>query len=70
MPTIATLFSTIIAGLRAAVANSSALRSMNPDHAERVRARTAMLVLVWGRIGRMANRFEALFARWRANTCR
>ena len=68
MPTIATLFSAILAGLRAAVANSSALRSLNPAHAERVRARTALLVLVWGRIGRMANRFENLFARWRAGT--
>ena len=63
MTTIATIFTTILAGLRAAVANSSALRSVNPDHAERVRARTALLVLVWGRIGRMANRFETLFAR-------
>ena len=68
MPTIASLFSTILAGLRAAVANSSALKSANPAHAERARARSALLVLVWGRIGRMANRFEALFARWRAGT--
>ena len=68
MPTLAAVFSIILSGLRAAVANSSALRSLNPAHAERVRARTAMLVLVWGRIGRMANRFEKLFARWRANT--
>ena len=68
MPTIASLFSTILAGLRAAVANSSALRSANPAHAWRDKPRTALLVLVWGRIGRMANRFENLFARWRANT--
>ena len=27
-----------------------------------------MLVLVWGRIGRMANRFDNLFAHWRAGT--
>ena len=68
MPTLVAVFSIILTGLRAAVANSSALRSVNPAHAERVRARTALLVLVWGRIGRMANRFEKLFARWRANT--
>ena len=68
MSIIAIQFATILAGLRAAVANSSALGSANPAHAERVRARTALLVLVWGRIGRMANRFETLFARWRAGT--
>ena len=68
MPNVAILFSTILTGLRAAVANSSALRSVNPAHAERVRARTALLVFVWGRIGRMANRFDNLFARWRAST--
>ena len=68
MTTLSTLFSVILTGLRAAVANSSALRSLNPAHAERVRARTALLVLVWGRIGRMVNRFENLFARWRTGT--
>ena len=68
MPTLSTIFTTILTGLRAAVANSSALRSANPAHAERDRARTALLVLVWGRIGRTVARFEALFARWRAGT--
>ena len=58
MPTIATQFTAILAGLRAAIA----------AHAARDRARAAMLVLVWSRVSRMATRFETLFAKWRAGT--
>ena len=53
-----TQFATILFGLRAEIAAQAA----------RDRARTALLVLVWGRIGRMGTRLEKLFARWRANT--
>jgi hypothetical protein len=56
MPTLATCFSLILAGLRAAIAPVAA----------RDRARTTLLVLLWGRLARMATRFERLFARWRA----
>jgi hypothetical protein len=58
MPTLATTFAAIIAGLRAAIAPLAA----------RDRARTALLVLLWGRLARSAARFERLFARWRAGT--
>jgi len=58
MPTLATLFCAILTDLRAAIA----------AHAARDRARSALLVATWGRIGRMAARFEALFARWRMAT--
>jgi hypothetical protein len=58
MPTLATRFSLILAGLRAAIAPVAA----------RDRAHTALLVLLWGRLARMAARFERLFARWRAGT--
>ena len=58
MPTLATTFAAILAGLRAAIAPTAA----------RDRARTALLVLIWSRLGRMATRFERLFARWRAGT--
>jgi hypothetical protein len=58
MPTLATCFSLILAGLRAAIAPVAA----------RDRARTTLLVLLWGRLARMATRFERLFARWRAGT--
>jgi hypothetical protein len=56
MPTLATCFSLILAGLRAAIAPVAA----------RNRARTPLLVLLWGRLARSAKRFERLFARWRA----
>lgn len=58
MTDLATSFRAILTGLRAAIA----------AHAVRDRVHEAVLVLVWGRIGRMANRFDALFARWRAGT--
>jgi hypothetical protein len=58
MPTLATCFSLILAGLRAAIAPVAA----------RNLARTTLLVLLWGRLARMATRFERLFARWRAGT--
>jgi hypothetical protein len=58
MPTLATRFALILAGLRAAIAPVAA----------RDRARTSLLVLLWGRLGRMATRFERLFARWREGT--
>jgi hypothetical protein len=58
MPTLATRFSLILAGLRAAIAPVAA----------RDRARTALLVLLWGRLARSATRFERLFARWREGT--
>jgi hypothetical protein len=58
MPTLATRFSLILAGLRAAIAPVAA----------RDRARTTLLVLLWGRLARSATRFERLFARWRAGT--
>ena len=68
MTTLAIHFRTILSGLQAGIAAFAALRSENPAHAARDRARTALLVLVWGRVGRMVTRFDTLFARWRANT--
>ena len=58
MLTLATRFVAILAGLRAAIAN----------HTVKDRPREALFVLAWTRIGRMANRFQALFARWQAGT--
>ena len=49
-------FSTILASLRAAVA----------ARASRTRALEALLVGVWQRMSRMAQRFERLVGRWRA----
>ena len=60
MPTIATHFHAILFGLRAVI-DAHARR-------DRDRARAAMLVLLWSRIGRMSTRFETLFAKWRAGT--
>jgi len=58
MTDFATLFAIIVASLRAAVAN----------HSARERTRTTILVLAWYRIGRAAQRFQTLFARWQSNT--
>jgi len=58
MSIIPTLFASIIAGLRAAVA----------VYAVRDRVRQAELTLAWYRIGRAAARFAALFARWQSAT--
>ena len=58
MSTIATRFREILTGLRAAIGM----------HLDKDRARDAIFVLVWHRIGRMANRFDALFAKWQAGT--
>jgi hypothetical protein len=58
MTTLATHFHFIIAIIQAAIA----------PVANRERARTAFLVLVWNRLARTATRFENLYARWRANT--
>ncbi len=60
MSTLPALFTLILATLRAAIAPAAA----------RNRARTALLVLVWTRLSRMALRFERLYARWRAGTIR
>ena len=49
-------FTHILTGLQAAIAVVSA----------RERALTALLVMVWGRIGRMRTRLERLIALWRA----
>ncbi len=51
-------FTCILEALRTALAARAA-----PD-----RANTAVLVQVWGYLGRAAARFEALFARWQAGT--
>ena len=58
METLATLLTAILTGMRAALA----------PHVNRDRARTAILLCAWTRIGRAASRFQALFARWQANT--
>lgn len=51
-------FTAILSGLQAAIAVVAA----------RDRALTALLVAVWGRVGRMRQRLERLIARWRAGT--
>ena len=51
-------FATVLTNLRAAIAVVAA----------RDRALTALLVLVWGRLSRMAVRLERLMARWQAGT--
>jgi hypothetical protein len=51
-------FTTILIGLQAAIAVVAA----------RERALTALLVAVWGRIGRISTRLERLIAQWRAGT--
>ena len=56
MPTLATLFCAILSSLRSAVA----------AHSGRVGVRGPIFGLLWGRLGRTASRFEALFARWQA----
>ena len=58
METLATLLTAILTGMRAALA----------PHVNRDRARTAILLCAWTRIGRAASRFQALFARWQSNT--
>jgi hypothetical protein len=58
MPSLATRFALILTGLRAVIARAAA----------RDRARAPLLVLAWSRIGRMAARFERLFALWRAGS--
>ena len=60
MPTLATTFRAILAGLQAAIAPYV--------DRDRDRARTAFLFFIWQRIGRTATRFENLFARWRNGT--
>lgn len=44
------------------------LRAGIAAHAARDRASTALLVLTHGRIGRLGQRFQALFNRWRTGT--
>ena len=56
MKTLTTRFVAILTGLRAVIGT----------HLARDRSREAVFVLLWTRIGRTANRFAALFARWRA----
>src|ERR1035437_7089914 len=51
-------FALILTGLRAVLAARAA----------KDRALTALLVLVWNRLSRMATRFERLIAHWRAGT--
>ena len=58
METLATLFSAILTGMRAALA----------PHVDRDRTRTPILILAMNRINRAAQRFQALFTRWQSNT--
>ena len=58
MSTLATRFRAILAILRTAVAPLAVF-----EH-----PRTAIFVLLVNRIGRMANRFDALFSKWQAGT--
>ena len=58
METIATLFSAILLGMRAALA----------PHVDRDPARTPFLLLAWTRLGRAATRFQSLFTRWQSGT--
>ena len=56
MLSIAARFTSFLADLRVAVA----------AHAPRNPQRTVLFGLLWGRLGRMASRFESLFAKWQA----
>lgn len=56
--TIMQIFLLILTHLRAAIAVRAA----------RERALSPLFVLVWGRVARMAQRMERLFARWKAGT--
>ena len=58
MSNLATQFTVIMAGLRAAVAN----------HTDRRRVCAALYIALWNRVGRIATRVETLFARWQAGT--
>ena len=56
MLSIAARFTSFLADLRVAVA----------AHAPRDPQRAVLFGLLWGRLGRMASRFETLFAKWQA----
>jgi len=58
MTTIATRFRDILTGLRAIIA----------AHMAKDPLRVPLFTLLWTRIGRMAGRFETLFAKWQAGT--
>ena len=58
MLSIAARFTSFLADLRVAVA----------AHAPRNPQRAVLFGLLWGRLGRMASRFETLFAKWQAGT--
>ena len=58
MQSIATRFREILTGLRAAIGM----------HLDKDRSRETLFALVWNHIGRMANRFDALFSKWQAGT--
>ena len=56
MHSVAARFTEILQGLRAAIGL----------HVAKDRAREALFLLAWTRIGRMARRFESLFSKWQA----
>ena len=58
METLETLLTAILSGLRAALA----------PHVNHHTPRTPIFLIASNRIGRAARRFQALFARWQANT--